>query len=94
MTHFGPTPARCLLLDGVLLAVQSHSLLDNPEVRFDENIPCVAHFYDVDFCLTANQHGLKMSTWPIWCVHKSPGLDKVSEEFKTGAEYFVNKWTN
>ena len=93
MTHFGPTPSRCLLLDGVFLAMKVPSIVSTPKVKFDENIPCIAHFYDVDFCLTANRYGLKMSTWPIWAVHESPGLDQVSEEFKRGAEYFINKWT-
>ena len=33
MTNFGPTPQRCLILDGLFLAIKVSSL--KPEVRFD-----------------------------------------------------------
>lgn len=94
VTTFGPSPQRCLLLDGLFLAVRVKSLKDSPKVKFDEEIPCIAHFYDLDFCLTANENGFKLSTWPIWAMHNSPGLTEYSEEFRGGALYFIDKWTN
>mgnify|MGYP001030645767 FL=1 len=90
MTNFGPTPQRCLILDGLFLAVKVSSL--KPEVRFDEDIPAIAHHYDLDFCLQANKHKLKLTTWPIWVIHKSPGLDKVDPSFNNSEKYFIDKW--
>jgi GT2 family glycosyltransferase len=90
MTVFGPTPRRCLVLDGVFLAIKVSSLTD--EVRFDENIPSIAHHYDLDFCLTANKNKLKLTSWPIWAVHQSPGLDTPSEQFDVSEKYFIDKW--
>ena len=90
MTNFGPTPARCLVLDGLFLAVKVSSL--TPEIRFDENIPGIAHHYDIDFSLNANKHKLKLTTWPIWAIHKSPGLDRPDPQFAHSEKYFLDKW--
>lgn len=92
MTNFGPTPQRCLIMDGLFLAIKVSSL--KPEVRFDEDIPAIAHHYDIDFCLQANKHKLKLTTWPIWVVHKSPGLEKAGQDFIDSEQYFINKWRN
>ena len=90
MTNFGPSPERCLIMDGLFLAVKVSSLTD--EVRFDENLPAIAHHYDLDFCLTANKHKLKLTTWPIWVVHKSPGLQNRDKSFDESEKYFIDKW--
>jgi len=90
MTNFGPTPARCLVLDGLFLAIKVSSLTD--KVRFDENIPAVAHAYDIDFSLTCNDNNLKLTTWPIWVVHRSPGLEKPDDQFSNAQKYFLDKW--
>ena len=92
MTNFGPTPERCLVLDGLFLAVKVSSL--TPEVRFDEKLPAIAHHYDIDFCLTANKHKLKLTTWPIWVIHKSPGLEDPGQDFIDSERYFLDKWKN
>ncbi len=92
MTNFGPTPQRCLIMDGLFLAIKVSSL--KPEIRFDEDIPAIAHHYDIDFCLQANKHKLKLTTWPIWVVHKSPGLAGADEQFEASQKYFINKWAN
>ena len=91
MTYFGPFPERCIVLDGLFLAVKVSSITE--DIRFDENIPAIAHHYDIDFCLNANKHMLKLTTWPIWVIHRSPGLENVDEEFINSQEYFLNKWT-
>ena len=91
MTNFGPTPQRCLVLDGLFLAIKVNSL--KPEVKFDESIPAIAHHYDIDFCLQANKHKLKLTTWPIWVVHKSPGLNQRDQAFEDSEKYFIDKWT-
>jgi hypothetical protein len=90
VTNFGPAPTRCLVLDGVFLAIKVDKLTD--QIRFDENIPAIAHHYDMDFCLTANNCKLKLATWPIWVVHNSPGLERQTQEFLTAEKYFLDKW--
>ena len=90
VTAFGAAPRRCAVLDGLFLSIKVSSITD--DIRFDENIPSIAHHYDIDFCLTANKHKLKLTTWPIWSTHESPGLEKQTDEFKTSQKYFLDKW--
>lgn len=61
-------PAR--LLDGVLLAARCEVLLRS-NVRFDERFRF--HFYDLDFCRTAEQRGLRCGVWPLAITHASAG---------------------
>lgn len=92
MSSFGPYPQKCLMMDGLFLAVKVSSLLD-AGVKFDETNPTVAHFYDLDFCLAADKAGLKMTTWPIYVTHRSPGLTSMEDvEWKKGQEWFLKKW--
>ena len=92
MTNFGPTPKRVLLLDGLFLAVNVKKI-DEVGLRFDEECPSKWNFYDLDFSLQANKLGLKMTTWPIWIVHRSHGLsDLDNEDWNKGNEYFKKKW--
>lgn len=67
---FGPTPVDCELLDGVFLAARKSVLLAN-EVCFDPRFEF--HFYDLDFCRSARQRGLRLGTWPICLTHQSEG---------------------
>jgi hypothetical protein len=92
-TSFGLTPDRVLLIDGLFMAVKVKTLLDKG-IKFDESNPSRFHFYDLDFCLQCNQVGLKIGVWPIWCIHKSPGLREYTPEFLKGQEWFINKWSN
>jgi GT2 family glycosyltransferase len=67
---FGKVPADCELLDGVFLAAKkvvltTHRVLFDPRFTF--------HFYDMDFCRSARQRGLRLGTWPIWLTHQSGG---------------------
>lgn len=93
MTHFGATPERTILLDGVLLAINVEKILESG-LKFDESNPSRFHFYDLDFCLTANKLGHKYGTYPIWITHKSHGLTEFSEEFLKGQAWFLQKWNN
>jgi len=67
---FGPTPARCELLDGVFLVARKN-VLARSGVQFDERF--MFHFYDMDFCRTARAAGLSLGTWPIALTHQSTG---------------------
>ena len=81
-------PQRCLILDGLFLAVKVSSL--KPEVRFDENIPAVAHHYDLDFSLECNKNSVKIGVVDIPIIHSSPGLTNPNKEFYEGQKYFIN----
>jgi len=83
VTAFGPFGKRCLLMDGLFLAVNPKT---TKNVNWDENV--MFHHYDLLFCLEANKLKLKLGTAPIYVTHESPGLKGFSEEFKKSDAYF------
>lgn len=88
VSHFGPTPADCILLDGVFLAAKKSTLTSNG-VFFDTQFDF--HFYDLDFCRNAIQRGLKLGTWPICITHQSGGAfgtERWLEKFRA----YIEKW--
>lgn len=87
-TSFGPSPARCELLDGVFLACRRNVLVRR-QVRFDERFDF--HFYDMDLCRIARHAGLKLGTWPIDLVHQSEGAFG-SEGFMKAYASYLDKW--
>ena len=68
---FGKYGINCVVLDGLLLAVELKTFRENNELRFDSRLKF--HHYDIDFCLTAKKLGMKMTTVPLWVVHCSEG---------------------
>jgi GT2 family glycosyltransferase len=85
---FGKPRQKCRLLDGVFLAVKAASLLDR-KVRFDNRF--AFHFYDLDFCRSAEQRGLTLGTWPIAITHTSKGSFG-SSEWKRALTIYLRKW--
>lgn len=85
---FGATPAPCELLDGVMLATH-RDLLRSRQVRFDERFDF--HFYDMDFCRTARQAGLRLATWPLALTHQSAGRAG-SPDWLRNYEAYLAKW--
>jgi protein O-GlcNAc transferase len=70
VAFFGAAPARCELLDGLLIAAKKSSL-NGANVLFDPQFKF--HFYDMDFSRTARAAGLSLATWPIAVTHQSGG---------------------
>ncbi|MGB8985139.1 MAG: tetratricopeptide repeat protein [Candidatus Sulfotelmatobacter sp.] len=70
LSIYGEPCQECKLLDGVLLAVRSRTLIEN-ELRFDPRFRF--HFYDLDFCRQAEEGGLRMGTWALSIIHASAG---------------------
>lgn len=70
LSVFGPPCQEVKLLDGVFLACHSN-VLNQKALRFDERFDF--HFYDLDFCRSAEQKGVRMGTWCISIVHESRG---------------------
>ena len=78
VSFFGAAPARCELLDGVLLAARKSRLVRRG-VRFDPRFRF--HFYDMDFCRQAEAKGLTLGTCPISVVHESGGAFGRTDSF-------------
>lgn len=89
MTTFGPTPRRCLLVDGLFIAINTEKVLKT-SIKFDEQF--FFHFYDLDFSLAANKGNLKIGTWPIWVVHSGLGDSFHTPEWKEQEQKFTAKW--
>ena len=85
---FGPVPAECELLDGVLLAVNRTRLID-AKVQFDTRFDF--HFYDLDLCRSARESGLKLGTWPVAITHQSGGAFN-SDQWADKRRQYFDKW--
>jgi len=90
MTSYGPMPSDVKLLDGLFLAVDVDWVVGHG-ISFDERF--TFHYYDMDFCYEAHKAGLRLTTWPIWVWHESPGA--TTEEARIahtgGATKFFSK---
>lgn len=87
--YFGPVPAECELLDGVFLAVKRSALLKN-KICFDTQFEF--HFYDLDFCRQVRNAGLRLSTWPISITHEYTTAGYFTQEWRSAANRYINKW--
>ena len=89
LTVFGPTPQAVAVLDGVLLAARA-GRLRQAGVRFDPQF--AFHFYDLDFCRSAQAAGLRLGTWPLAITHASRGGSVQSDAWQESARRYVAKW--
>jgi GT2 family glycosyltransferase len=88
VTYYGAAPAECELLDGVFLAARKAVLKDRG-VLFDPRFEF--HFYDMDFCRSAREKGLRLGTWPICLTHQSGGTFGAPKWRETYHRY-IEKW--
>lgn len=92
MTDFGDTNTRSLLVDGLFLAINPKTLIDN-DIRFDTKYPSKFHFYDLDISLQCYYKKLKTFVYDIDLIHASHGLNSFeNKEWQLGQEYFLKKW--
>jgi tetratricopeptide (TPR) repeat protein len=70
VSKFGESRRECKLLDGVLMAAHSSTLM-KADLYFDTRFKF--HFYDIDFCRQAELKNLRMGTWQLSLVHVSKG---------------------
>lgn len=90
VTSFGPWPDRCLVLDGLFLAVNLAKAL---EVGWKFNEKFMYHHYDIAGCLDANKLKLKMGTYPINVTHSSPGLKSLEDKnFQQSQKTFIKAY--
>lgn len=88
LSFFGPTRQKVKLLDGLLLASHSNTLLKNG-IFFDENFEF--HFYDLDFCRQAEIKGLSCGTWDLSLIHASGG-NFGSGSWIAAYKNYLKKW--
>lgn len=88
ISNFGPPFQEVKLLDGLILAVFSETLIQN-HTRFDEKFKF--HFYDMDFCRQAEIRGISMGTIPLSLIHQSGG-NFGSEDWKSAYQKYLQKW--
>jgi len=90
-TTFGPAPQRCLVLDGLFLAINIEKALET-NWQFDERHKF--HHYDIASCLLANEKKLKMGTYPIFVVHHGLGNSFMTPEWEESNKIFKDNWQN
>lgn len=90
VSHFGSSRESCELLDGVFIAARK-SALTRHGLRFDPQFDF--HFYDLDFCRSARQAGLRIGTWPICLTHQSAGTFG-SPKWQDKYLAYLAKWGN
>lgn len=91
VTSFGPWPKRCLVLDGLFLAVNLARVL---ETGWQFNEDYMYHHYDISSCLDANKLKLKMGTYPINATHSSPGLRDINDQdFQQSQKIFMQNYS-
>jgi hypothetical protein len=89
-TSFGPWPSRCLILDGLFLAINLRNVLKSGW-RFNEKYDF--HHYDIASCLDANDKKLRIGTYPIYTTHMSPGLTSFEDKsFMKSQKQFITDY--
>ncbi len=86
---FGPSGQEVKLLDGLLLAARSDTLLMK-DVFFDERFDF--HFYDMDFCRRAEARGLRMGTCMVSVIHEKTAGAYGSTEWTAAYRKYLDKW--
>lgn len=90
VSTYGVWPKRCLVMDGLFLAVNLQRALETGW-KFNENY--MYHHYDLSSCLDANMKQLRMGTYPIWVTHDSPGLASIKDKkFKQSEDIFYSEY--
>lgn len=88
ISAYGTPGYEVKLLDGVMLAAHSETLISK-NLFFDERFDF--HFYDLDFCRSAEERGLRMGTWGISVMHESDGTFG-SPAWRDGYARYLSKW--
>ena len=92
VTSFGPWPKRCLVIDGLFMAVNLKKVLQAGG-KFNESFKF--HHYDLSSCLDANKLKLKIGTYPVHVTLASPGLRDINDKtFQESQQIFYNQYKN
>ena len=89
VTNFGPSPKRCLVVDGLFIAVNIEAAL-TVDFKFDTRHEF--HHYDIASCLLANSKKLKIGTYPISVLHHGVGDSYLTPEWTQSNKDFIKNW--
>lgn len=78
-TIFGPTDSRTLTIDGLFIACKVKELREKG-LEFDENFNF--HFYDIAFCLRANEKKVTCGVLPIRVIHYGLGDSMLTPDWE------------
>jgi len=87
-TDFGPIGRRCIIVDGLFIAVKKGTfkqILFDPQFTF--------HHYDIDFCLSAHKKGFTIGTEAIEVTHYSVGDWREDPVWYKSEKLFIEKWS-
>jgi hypothetical protein len=90
LSVYGPTRQKVKLLDGLLIAAESSTFIDN-DLYFDEIFDF--HFYDLDICRQAELKNISCGTWDLSVIHQSGGRFG-SNEWQQAYQKYLKKWVN
>jgi hypothetical protein len=82
---FGNTKSRALVIDGLFIACKVKDLLEKG-LEFDENFSF--HFYDIAFCLRANEKKVTCGVLPIRVVHHGLGDSMLTQAWEEANKKF------
>jgi hypothetical protein len=89
MTSFGVYPHRVVMIDGVFMALNRKAI---ETVRFDDNCPSAWHFYDLCFGARCMEKNLKIGVGDVMITHASHGLEKITDDWRVGEQYYLNNY--
>lgn len=78
-TVFGPTQSRALVIDGLFIACKVKDLIEK-ELEFDKDFGF--HFYDLSFCLKANEKKVTCGVLPIRVIHCGLGDSMLTPQWE------------
>lgn len=82
---FGKTNSRALVLDGLFIAVDI-AKLNEQGLEFDTNFNF--HFYDIAFCLRANEAKVPCGVLPIRAIHHGLGDSMLTPDWEAANTKF------
>lgn len=78
-TVFGPTNSRALVIDGLFISCKVKDLLEKG-IQFDNDFGF--HFYDISFCLKANEKKATCGVLPVRVIHCGLGDSMLTEDWE------------
>lgn len=88
-TCFGPTNSRALVIDGLFIACKTNDATEK-QLEFDEDFGF--HFYDISFCLRANEKQITCGVLPIRAIHYGLGNSMLTSEWEQANINFKQKY--
>jgi hypothetical protein len=88
LSIYGPPKQQVKLLDGLLLAAESYTFINN-DLYFDEIFDF--HFYDMDICRQAELKNISCGTTDLSIMHQSGGSFG-SSEWQIAYQKYLIKW--